>query len=102
MGFRCPLFLPPQQGIPLQYSIGHSAINAGLPTEIKKEKLTKKATNFSYKEAVMATKRKKMENCTPEVEDLFGRIFKVDGEKRIKFSEIRQHPIFISHFPSRD
>jgi serine/threonine protein kinase len=40
-----------------------------------------------------------MENCTPEVEDLFRKMFEVDPIKRITFSEIRQHPVFAKHFP---
>jgi serine/threonine protein kinase len=59
----------------------------------------KAATNFSYKKAVQKTLKQKLENCTPEVEDLFKRIFEVDNRKRITFSDIRKHPIFAHHFP---
>ena len=54
--------------------------------EKKHQELVKKADNFSYAEAVKLTKKKKMENCTPDVEDLFKKIFEVDGSKRITFS----------------
>lgn len=40
-----------------------------------------------------------METCTPEVEDLFKRMFETEGEKRIAFSEIREHPLFKKYFP---
>lgn len=40
-----------------------------------------------------------MDNCTDEVEDLFRKIFRIDQEKRITFSEIRQHPVFAPFFP---
>jgi len=43
-----------------------------------------------------------MENCTPELEDLFKRMFEIDGSKRITFSEIRKHPVFALHFPNVD
>lgn len=57
------------------------------------------AQNFSYKKAVMKTHKMLKENCTPEMEDLFERIFAVDPDKRISFYEIRTHPIFSKHFP---
>lgn len=40
-----------------------------------------------------------MDNCTPEMEDLFSQIFNIDGEQRISFISIREHPIFRRHFP---
>jgi serine/threonine protein kinase len=48
---------------------------------------------------VANTRKKVLSNCTDEVEDLFRKIFRLDQEKRITFSEIRQHPVFIKNFP---
>lgn len=43
--------------------------------ELLGQELIKQATNFSYKEFVNKSKYKCVENCTPEMEDLFARIF---------------------------
>lgn len=40
-----------------------------------------------------------MENCTPEIEDLFKKIFEPQRQKRITFSEIREHSVFKEFFP---
>lgn len=45
------------------------------------------------------SKKKNMENCTEEIEDLFRRIFDSDAESRIGWVEIREHPVFRKHFP---
>ena len=47
----------------------------------------------------MATKMKLIESWTPELEDLFGKIFTLNPDRRITFSEIRRHPVFIKRFP---
>ena len=59
--------------------------------EEKAKELKKQATDFSYRKAVMKTKKKIEENCTEEVEDLFKKMFSVYTNKRITFAEIRQH-----------
>jgi len=33
------------------------------------------------------------------MEDLFKSMFELDPEKRITFSDIRRHPVFIKYFP---
>jgi hypothetical protein len=33
-------------------------------------------------------------NCTPELEDLFKKMFDLNAEKRINFADIRAHPVF--------
>jgi serine/threonine protein kinase len=38
-------------------------------------------------------------NCTADVEDLFKKMFDLDPENRINFSDIRKHPVFAKHFP---
>ena len=38
------------------------------------------AKGFSYKKTVEGTRKKLMQNCTPETEDLFKRIFEVNAE----------------------
>jgi hypothetical protein len=48
---------------------------------------------------VANTQKKVLSNCTDEIEDLFRKIFRLDQEKRITFSEIEQHPVFIKNFP---
>lgn len=65
----------------------------------KEVQLRKLATNFSFSEAVKKTKKKKVENCTPDLEDLFSKIFELDTDNRITFAEIRKHPVFVKHFP---
>ena len=40
-----------------------------------------------------------MENCHPQVDDLFSKIFTPDKKGRITFLEIRTHPLFAEHFP---
>ena len=57
------------------------------------------ATKFVYSKAVEGTKKKRMENCIPELDDLFSRIFDTDIDNRITFSDIRRHPVFAKHFP---
>ena len=64
--------------------------------------LTKLAEKFSFKRAVENTKLKKEGNCTPEMEDLFSRIFQIDQAKRLTFIELREHSIFKKHFPKID
>ena len=40
-----------------------------------------------------------MANCTDEVQDLFKKMFDPNGQDRITFAKIRQHPLFVKHFP---
>ena len=40
-----------------------------------------------------------MDNCTEEVIDLFKKMFDPNPDKRITFSQIRQHSVFSKHFP---
>ena len=39
------------------------------------ESLLKMSKNFSYRESVLKTKRRRVENCNADVEDLFSRVF---------------------------
>lgn len=39
------------------------------------------------------------QNCTPEIEDLFKKMFLLQPDDRINFSDIRRHPVFAKHFP---
>ena len=41
---------------------------------------------------------KLLDACTPQLEDLFSKIFNINPDKRITFSEIRKHPVFIKRF----
>ena len=43
-----------------------------------------------------------MANCTPEMEDLFKKMFNPDASKRLNFAQIRVHPIFKEYFPNPD
>lgn len=43
-----------------------------------------------------------MENCTPEIEDLFKKMFNINPAKRINFAQIREHPVFKEYFPNPD
>ena len=57
------------------------------------------ASKFVFSNAVKGTKKKRTENCTPDMDDLFNRIFDVDVDNRITFEEIRRHSVFAKHFP---
>lgn len=65
----------------------------------KQRELTKQATNFSYKDRVAGSKKRLMDNCNPDVEDLFAKIFDPNAARRINFVEIREHPVFREYFP---
>ncbi len=39
------------------------------------------------------------QNCTPEIEDLFKKMFELEPDDRITFSDIRLHPVFAKLFP---
>jgi serine/threonine protein kinase len=67
--------------------------------ERKEVELKKMASKFVFSAAVKATKKQKLENCTPEMDDLFRRMFDIDPDNRITFSDIRRHPVFAKHFP---
>jgi hypothetical protein len=67
--------------------------------ELQHDELCKQAKNFSYAKAVSRSKYNFKENCTKDVEELFSRMFEVDQDKRITFSEIRLHAIFKEYFP---
>ena len=47
--------------------------------------MKEESRDFSYKRCVQKSKKKLMQNCTPEMEDLFKRIFEEDPEERITF-----------------
>lgn len=99
MGIWCLAILHAQSYLSLRYPISHKDINPYWTLDDKYKELRKQAEKFSYRKAVANTKRKNLENCTDEVEDLFRKIFRIDQEKRITFSEIRQHPVFAAYFP---
>ena len=61
--------------------------------------LKKLADNFSYAKSIHGTKKQLTVNCTAEIEDLFKKMFDLDPDSRINFSDIRRHPIFAKHFP---
>lgn len=69
------------------------------PPSRKEAELRKQAADFSYAAAVKKSKRKLMVNCTAEMESLFRQIFELEPEKRISFVGIREHPVFLKHFP---
>ena len=50
------------------------------------EVLRKMASNFNYEERVKDSKRKIMQNCSPEMKHLFKRIFDIDPKNRMTFS----------------
>ena len=81
------------------YFIINIELNPFWSLEEKYKELYKQAENFSYRNKVMKTRKKISENCTDEIEDLFKKMFSAKVEKRITFSEIRQHPVFLKHFP---
>ena len=60
----------------------------------KFEVLRRESRHFSYKEAVQKTPQHITANCTPEMEDLFKRIFDVETSQRITFEQLKNHPVF--------
>lgn len=40
-----------------------------------------------------------VQNCTEDIEELFKKMFQVETQDRITFSDIRRHPLFAKHFP---
>jgi serine/threonine protein kinase len=48
---------------------------------------------------VKQSKKALTQNCTPDIEDLFKKIFELDPDRRITFSDIRKHPVFSKLFP---
>lgn len=61
--------------------------------------MIKAATDFSYRKFVEGSKKKLVQNCTADVEDLFKKIFNTNGDERITFAKIREHPLFLKYFP---
>ncbi|XP_031505878.1 uncharacterized protein LOC116268314 [Nymphaea colorata] len=76
-----------------------SELNPHWAPERKEVELKKLADNFSYSKAVAQTKKQITANCTPDIEDLFKKMFDLDPDNRITFSDIRKHPVFAKHFP---
>jgi hypothetical protein len=64
---------------------------------MKEAELKRMGAKFLFSAAVKASRKQKIENCSPAMDDLFSRIFNIDN--RINFSEIRRHPVFAKHFP---
>lgn len=52
----------------------------------KRDDLIKQAKCFKYSEAVAKSKKKRTENCTSQMDDLFIKIFDIDPNNRITFS----------------
>jgi serine/threonine protein kinase len=61
--------------------------------------LKKIADGFSYSKSISQTKKLLTVNCTNDIEDLFKKMFELDPDDRITFSDIRRHPVFAKHFP---
>lgn len=57
------------------------------------------ASKFVFSTAVKSSKKQKLVNCTPELDDIFSKMFDVNPDTRITFSDIRRHPIFAKFFP---
>jgi serine/threonine protein kinase len=79
----------------------HLELNPHWAPDRKEVELRKLADNFSYSKLVQQTKKHTTTNinCTADVEDLFKKMFDLDPDNRINFSDIRKHPIFAKHFP---
>lgn len=45
----------------------------------------------------MVSKKEKLKEVNPEVEDFFRKIFVVDAKKRITFANIISHPLFLGY-----
>jgi serine/threonine protein kinase len=74
-------------------------LNPHWQPERKEVELRKIANNFSYASFAKTTKKQILANCSPDIEDLFKKMFDLDPDNRITFSDIRRHPVFKKHFP---
>ena len=57
-----------------------------------KAEINRRCAN-SFSVANCLTKKDKLKEVTPEIEDFFKKIFVVDPKKRLTFSSILKHPI---------
>jgi hypothetical protein len=100
VGLWCFILFHAQYGVSFQYLFFDILeINPHAPLEKKEAELKAAAKDFSYKKVVDHSKKRIVANCTPEVEDLFKKIFNSNPENRITFSQIREHPLFVKYFP---
>jgi len=58
-----------------------------------KAEITRRCQPYFSVQATV-TKKEKLKEITPEVEDFFKKIFVVDAKKRIQFSDLKDHPLF--------
>ncbi len=72
--------------LPFSTIIINSEISPHFQFQKKRLDLIKQTTNFSYQETVEKSKKKFMNNCNKDVEDLFYRMFDPNPKKRITFS----------------
>lgn len=57
---------------------------------------------FSYSENVKKTFRKLIDNCNPQTEELFEKIFSFQPEKRMNFHDLKAHPLLAKYFKQDD
>lgn len=57
-----------------------------------KAEINRRCAN-SFNIANALTKKDKMKDVTPDIEDFFKKIFVIDAKKRLSFSAILKHPL---------
>lgn len=62
-----------------------------------KAEIQRRCSNPSFSLVATLSKKDKLKEQQAELEDFFKRIFVVDSKKRMTFSNIIKHPLFIDY-----
>lgn len=61
-----------------------------------KAEITRRCTPF-FSLSNTVSKKEKLKDITPDVEDFFKKIFVIDSKKRITFAHFPKHPLFANY-----
>lgn len=61
-----------------------------------KAEITRRCTPY-FSVSNTVSKKEKLKDITPDVEDFFRKIFVVDSKKRITFANFAKHPLFANY-----
>ena len=76
MGFWSSILFYAQYAVSFfKYFVSYVEKNPYSSLQAQGKKLIEESKDFSYRESVKKSKKKIMENCTSEIEDLFKKIF---------------------------
>lgn len=92
-------------GVMFYYMLNHEypfRLNPHWSNEKTLKELVIMANKFNFKKSVENSKFKLVHNYSPDLEDLFNKMFDLDPKKRINFFQIRKHPIFAPFFSNED